>query len=80
MDKITKADIVLAFCDLREQYFGLKATLDIIRGQNLTMLETVKGIESQYEAAEAARFREWDPAAKKYDQLLELLPARMWLE
>lgn len=72
--------IVLAFCDLREKFFGLKATLDILRGQNRTMLEAVRNVERQYEAAENVSFCGWDPAAKKYEQLLMLLPERMWLE
>lgn len=72
--------ITLAFFDLRQSYDYLKATFDILRGENNSMLQIIKDIEAQYEKADEAMFDRWDERTRKFDKLLEALPERAWVE
>ena len=72
---------LIAFLDLRQSYDYLKATFDILRDENTSMLQQIKAIEAAYEEACCTdwwhRKRE---AVDKFDQLLEALPDRVWIE
>ena len=72
--------VLLAFYDLRQQYDYLKATMDILRDQNKSLLQVIKEIDGAYEAAEAENFYNWKPETKRLDRLLEQLPERTWIE
>lgn len=72
--------IVISFLDLRQQYDYLKATMDILRDENTSLLQTIKEIDAAYEAADADGFYSWYDSVKKFDRLLDSLPARAWLE
>lgn len=88
--RLTKAEMLstigqsvgtlLAFLDLRQQYDYLKATFDILRDENTSMLKQVKEIETAYEAANAAGWWYGSPDVKHFDQLLDTLPDRAWIE
>ena len=58
-----------------------KDTFDILRDENTSMLQQIKAIEAAYEEACCTdwwhRKRE---AVDKFDQLLEALPDRVWIE
>ena len=71
---------LLAFYDLRQRYSSLKASIDILRGNNSALLQQVKEIEEAYEKAEAVEFHSWHEETKRFDRLCELLPERAWLE
>ena len=43
--------ILMAFLDLRQQYDYLKATFDILRDENTSMLQTIKEIDAAYKSA-----------------------------
>lgn len=89
--RLTKKDMIstigqclgtlLAFLDLRQSYDYLKATFDILRDENKSMLQQIKAIEAAYEEACSTdwwhRKRE---AVDKFDRLLEALPDRAWIE
>lgn len=72
--------ILVAFLDLRQQYDYLKATIDILRDENTSMLKQVKEIDAAYEAANACGFWYGDDATKRFDWLLDELPMRAWVE
>lgn len=74
--------ILVAFLDLRQQYDYLKATFDILRDENTSMLKQVKEIEQAYlDAVTTDPYsREGKAARKRFDQLLDTLPARAWIE
>lgn len=89
--RMTKADMLstigqcvgtlLAFLDLRQSYDYLKATFDILRDENTSMLQQIKAIESAYE--EACRTDWWHvkrEAIERFDRLLAALPDRAWIE
>lgn len=72
--------IVIAFLDVRHTFDYLKATFDILRDENTSILKIVKDIEDAYEAANEARFCAWESEVKRFDRLAENLPERLWLE
>ena len=76
--------LFVAFFDLDQRYQHLKATMDILRGDNTAMLAVIRDIEAKYEAM----MSKWDPVYKlrdrkaelEFDALLEHLPDRAWIE
>ena len=72
--------ILLAFFDLRQQYDYLRATFDILRDENTSLLGIIKDIENAYDEMEADNFREWTDSTRHFDQMLAALPDRAWLE
>ncbi|MGM9594150.1 MAG: hypothetical protein ACI3U8_07330 [Candidatus Onthomonas sp.] len=72
--------ILVAFLDLRQQYDYLKATFEILRDSNTSLLRQVKEIDQAYDAAEEAGFYNWEEAVKHYNAMLAALPDRAWLE
>lgn len=72
---------LIAFLDLRDQYYALKVTLDILRDENHTILQVVNKIEEAYELA-AERPDQWwsSKEGRAFDQLTDLLPPRLWVE
>ena len=71
---------LLAFLDLRQSYDYLKATFDILRDENTSLLKQVKEIDTAYEAADAADWYSWSPEVKRFERLLGCLPDRAWVE
>ena len=86
----TKADMIstigqcvgtlIAFLDLRQQYDYLKATMDILRDENTSLLKVIRQIDTAYEEANAEGFYAWKESDKRFDRLLDSLPDRIWLE
>lgn len=72
--------MLIAFMDLRQSYDYLKATFDILRDENTSLLQTIREISNTYEKANEVNFYEWDEETKKLDRLLHSLPTRVWLE
>lgn len=86
----TKADMIstigqcvgtlIAFLDLRQSYDYLKATFDILRDENTSMLRQIKEIEKAYNEADAAGWYSWKDAVERFEQLLSCLPDRAWVK
>lgn len=72
--------ILILFLDLRQSYDYLKATFDILRDVNTSLLDTIKEITEAYEAAEAVHFYEGYEETKRFNRLLDCLPDRAWIE
>lgn len=88
--RMTKAEMIsrigqcfgtlLAFLDLRQQYDYLKATFDILRDENTSMLKQIKEIEAAYTAADDDGWYYGSEKVKHFECLLECLPDRAWVE
>ena len=61
-------------------YDYLRATFDILRDENTSLLGIIKDIEKAYDEMEADNFREWADSTRHFDQMLAALPDRAWLE
>lgn len=72
--------IVIAFLDLRQSHDYLKATFDILKDENTSILKIVKEIDEAYEAINEAEFYGRSKEARRFDILLGNLPDRMWIE
>ena len=72
--------ITLAFMDLRQHYDYLKATFDILRDENTSMLKIIHEIENLYEESYADDFYSRIDSTKKFNRLLNTLPDRIWVE
>lgn len=68
---------MMAFYDLRQQYDYLKATMDIIRDENTSLLDAIREIDRLYQKAVEDKD---SPESRKFDKLVKSLPARVWLE
>lgn len=88
LTRLTKAEMLstigqcmgtlIAFLDLRQRYDYLKATFDILRDENTSLLKQIKEIDAAYEEACGGG---WNRAAEaRFDRLLEALPDRAWVE
>ena len=51
-----------------------------MRGENTSVLDTIKEIEKAYDEMAEDGFHEWSQKTKQFDQLLAALPERAWLE
>lgn len=88
--RMTKAEIIsnigqcmgilIAFLDLRQQYDYLKATFDILRDENTSLLQLVKDIDAAYMEADAVGWYRWYSEVRQFDDLLDRLPDRAWVE
>jgi hypothetical protein len=72
--------VTIAFLDLRQSYDYLKATFDILRDENTSMLQTIKEIEVLYIEAEKIDFAYYRSESKQFDLMVSYLPDRIWLE
>ena len=86
--RMTKADmlatigqcmgIALAYIDIRNDYFTLKASFDIIKDHNSGILSAVKEIEKLYDRITSGEADNSDNSRFQY--LCDVLPERIWIE
>lgn len=72
--------VATAFLNVRYKYDYLKATFDILRDENSSFLENIKGIEQAYEEANADEFSASAKSTKEFERAVKALPERTWLE
>ena len=72
--------IASAFLNVRYKFDYLKATFDIIRDEDTSYLETIKGIEDAYSKAADDGFYVYSQSTNDFEQLVAALPPRAWLE
>jgi hypothetical protein len=72
--------IVISFLDVRQKYDYLRATFDILKDQNTSILDNIKAIEEAYEKAANENFYDGQPNTRLFNTLLSNLPDRAWLE
>lgn len=72
--------ILLSFQNVQVKFDYLKATFDILRDENNSVLKVIKEIENAYEKLEENGFYEFDDSMKKFDNLVSILPEKCWIE
>lgn len=70
--------IILSFQNIQYKYDYLKATMDILKGENHSFLQAIKDIEAAYEKMnEDGRYSE---SERIFDKLIGELPDKTWIE
>lgn len=72
--------IILSFQNVQYKYEYLKATMDILNGENTSYLQMIKDIESAYEKANEDGFHDWEQSTRNFDRLIGALPDKTWIE
>ncbi len=72
--------VAMNYFSLRQRYDNLSAAIDILRGQNMALLQQVKEVEDAYEKAAAVEFYFNDPAVTAFEKMINNLPERVWFE
>jgi hypothetical protein len=72
--------IILSFQNVELKYEYLKATIDIFRDNNMSVLQQIKYIEKAYKLAEEDDFNDWHESTKEFDRLVSELPEKVWVE
>lgn len=69
--------IIVSYLNVDFKYQYLKATLDILKGENHAFLETIKSIEKAYNELQD----DWDGTKEKaFDRLVSQLPDSVWFD
>lgn len=69
--------VILAFYNVELKYEYLKATIDILKERNNSILKQIKSIEIAYD--EAQKEGNYSKADRRYDKLLQGLPDQFWI-
>ena len=75
--------VFLEFFDLQQRYAHMRATMDIIRGDNTALLSAVKRVEERYQALAETWSEEYGYDREReyeFDRLLREMPDRAWVE
>lgn len=72
--------VLLSFQNVMYKYDYLKATFDILRDENTSILKNIKEIEKAYEKAADDKFHDWEQSTKEFDKLIKYLPDKIWIE
>jgi hypothetical protein len=72
--------IILSFQNLEMKYEYLKATIDIFRDANMSILQVIKEIEQLYSDIFCDDYRKCRNAEKEFDALVKELPDKYWVE
>lgn len=72
--------IILSFQNLEMKYEYLKATIDIFRDSNMSILQVIKEIEQLYSDMFCDDYRKCRNAEKEFDARVQELPDKYWVE
>lgn len=75
--------IILSFHNVEMKYEYLKATFDILRDKNVSIIQIIKDINTTYESANEVEFHEWESSTKEFDKLIATLSEmndKLWIE
>lgn len=71
--------IALSYYDLRQRYDYLKNTFDMLRGENVSVIQVIRKIEEAYEKANSEEFDKYSKETKEFDKLVSQLPEKVWI-
>lgn len=70
--------IILSFQNVQYKYDYLRATMDILNGENTSFLQVIKDIEAAYDKMNEDGL--YSEASRRFDGLIEDLPDKIWIE
>ena len=71
---------ILAFQNIVLKYEYLKATIDIFRDENISVLQVIKSIEESYSAMFCDNYSASRKAENEFTRLVQELPDKYWVE
>lgn len=71
--------VAMNYIGLQNRYEQLKASIDILRGENAGFLQVIKSIDEAYKKAEKVRFASYEKATSEFDRLIKDLPDEVWI-
>ena len=71
--------IAFSYYDLRQRYDYLKATFDLLRGENTSVIQVIRQIEEAYEKANSKEFYKYSKETKDFERLVKQLPDKVWI-
>ena len=91
LKQMTKDDLIAAsrqcfkifqsYIGLQHRYDCLKATMDILKGQNLDFLQSIKEIEKAYDAMwDGEYFKRYSKEEKRFEEITDNLPQTTWIQ
>lgn len=72
--------IATAYIGLRSRFDDLRASLDVLRGNNAGFLQTIRDIERAYERAAEDGFGRYMDSTEALDKMTAALPGEVWLQ
>ncbi len=74
--------LFLGYYELKQRYDHLKATIEIVKGSNQSLIDQIRKIEDAYQKANTASagFQYPCDEARALDALIDMLPDRFWVE
>ena len=72
--------LLFRYLDIKDRINAISSAVEIIQDENGAILQAVKNIENQYILAERVKFDWRDKATERFDELLKLIPDRIWVE
>ena len=71
--------IAFSYYDLRQRYDYLKNTFDMLRGENVSVIQVIRKIEEAYEKVNSEEFDKYSKETKEFDKLVSQLPEKVWI-
>lgn len=71
--------ILVAFLNVRQKYDYLKATMDVLRGENMILVEQLRKVKEAHKKASKVDFRPWAKETQEWERLLDALPPEVWV-
>ena len=69
--------MILAFQNIEIKYEALRATIDVLRERNTSIITQIKAIEAAYDKAQGEP--EWSRDWKAFNKLISELPEQLWI-
>lgn len=71
--------IIMSWLNIEYRYEYLKATIDIFRDENMSVLQAIKDIEKKYSEVFDGEYVDWKAEAE-FERMVAELPDRYWCE
>lgn len=72
--------LLLRYLDIKDRINAIASAVEIVQDENGAILQAVKDIEEQYIVAERVKFDWRDKETERFEDLLKLIPDRIWVE
>ena len=72
--------VAVNYMGLRNRYDSLKASIDVLRGENAGYLQVIQSIQQAYDRAAEDHFSRFSKSTMEFQKLVESLPDEAWVQ